>query len=171
MVRGFMNFKKKQGMTRYTPPRGDSIGRRCPRRAGRRGFLTLEFVLLLPVLVLVFAGMVQLACMLMAKHAIHGAAAVGAREAALPGADPVRVQAAVKRALAPWRFSNAVNPVRVQAYSGDFVETPLSSARGGDAVAVTVSVPTREATPRVLSWLGETAAGDSITATYVARIE
>ena len=120
-------------------------------------------VLVLPVLLIVVLGVVQLSIMLMANQALGAAASVGARAATLPGATNASVEAAVAGALTPWSFAGDVVPVTVSP--------DPSVAPTGTPMSVTVSVDTVNAAPDLLKFIGLSVDGQKLQATYVARKE
>lgn len=75
------------------------------RGESRSGSLSLELVIVLPILLTVLLAVVQISSYLMATQAIQAAAMAGVREATLPGAAVVaRVRNAVAGALSGWSF-------------------------------------------------------------------
>ena len=72
----------------------------------RRGILSFELALILPLLVIALLALVEIATYLMANQSIEAAAMLGAREASLPNTSADRVQAAVTGALATWSYGN-----------------------------------------------------------------
>jgi len=126
--------------------------------------LTLELVLALPILLLVVLAAIEFSILLMGNQAISAAAAIGAREASMPGATPQRVQVAVRRALKPWRFAGKIDPV---------VLDPPQPAQvpSGQPVSVTVRVRSLEVAPDLLKFVGVSLAGQQLSSTYVARKE
>jgi hypothetical protein len=147
-------------------------GDRPNRRGGipgwaRRGVLSLELVVVLPILLLVLLAVVQLSTYLLASQAIQAAALVGAREATLPGATAESVDAAVHRALAGWRFERCVG-------EDDVVIRPRNwqTAPSGQCVGVMVRVDAKKASMNSLARLAGIAWTDEkICGTYVMRKE
>ena len=134
----------------------------CKRRGKRRGVLTLELILVVPVLVIVLLALVELGSYLLAAQAIQGAAMAGAREATLPGATYERVRLAVVGALAGWSYSAGLGPQDIQV-----VDMPLEGS-----VSVFVSVDATKATVNPLSIVpGLDLSGKKITAQFVMRKE
>lgn len=129
----------------------------------RRGVLTLELMLVLPILLILVLGVVQLSLMLVANQALGAAASVGARAATLPGATNASVETAVAQAIAPWRFAGEVDPVVVSP-------NPIF-APTGTPMSVTVSVDSIHAAPNLLKFIGLSIEGQKLQATYVARKE
>ena len=80
--------------------------RHQPSAVGRRGVLTVEMLLTLPIVLLVaFAG-VQFSIMLIASQAVSAAAHVGVRDASRPGSSASSVHAAVASALSGFAFAD-----------------------------------------------------------------
>lgn len=132
--------------------------------SARRGMLTLELVIALPILLLVVLAAIEFSILLMGNQAISAAAAIGAREASMPGATPRRVEAAVQRALRPWRFAGKIEPI--------VLEPPLpAQVPTGRPVSVTVRVRSTEVAPDLLKFIGVSLAGQQLSSTYVARKE
>jgi hypothetical protein len=140
------------------------------RGRARRGLLSVELIIALPLLLLVLAGSVQLALLLVSQQALGAAAAVGAREASLPGSTLVQVQNAVDRSLAGWRFAPQLDNVLIHVGDEQPGAVPLPLVRTGESVAVTVSVPAAAAAPDLLKYVGLSLA-DKLSATSVMRKE
>ena len=133
----------------------------------RRGILSLELTLVLPILLLVLLAVVQFSTYLLASQAIQAAALVGAREATLPGATPESVNAAVHRALSGWKFESAVGPDDVVIKPDNWQTAP-----SGHQVGVVVNVEAEEAALNALSHLAGFAwMGEKICGRYVMRKE
>ena len=131
----------------------------------RRGVLTLEFALLLPILLLVLLAVVQFSTYLLGTQAIQAAALIGAREATLPGATQIAVQEAVERSLDSWRFRADLDPVVVEPAGWESLPT-------GSGVTVTVSVDADKAALNSLRGSpGFDLAGKKIRARYIMRKE
>jgi hypothetical protein len=130
----------------------------------------VELIIALPLLLLVLAGAVQLAMLLVSQQALGAAAAVGAREASLPGSTRTQVQECVERSLAGWRFAPQLDDVSIQVGDEEPDAVPLSLARTGECVAVTVSVEASAAAPDLLKYIGLNLF-DKLAATCVLRKE
>jgi len=120
-------------------------------------------MLVLPILLIVVLGAVQLSLLLLAHQALGAAANVGARTASLPGATTASVETAVSQALGPWRFAPQIDPVAVSP--------DPSFAPTGTPITVTVRVDSIHAAPNLLKFIGLSIDGQKLTATYVARKE
>jgi hypothetical protein len=123
--------------------RRTSSHRRITRR---RGVLTAELVLTLPILLVVILGLFEFTWLFYARGMVVEASRVAARKASLPGANLEIVQAEVNRLL-PARF---VSHARIQADLGEFP---------GDVVSVAVAVPMRSVAPDLLWPIGFTLSG------------
>lgn len=128
----------------------------------KRGVLTLELALILPIILVVLLALVEISTYLIAAQAIQGAALVGAREASLPGATPDRVRGAVVAALGGWSYANTLGPNDI---------TIADNAIDG-SVAVSVSVDADKAAVNPL-WTvpGLDLTGKKIQAQFVMRKE
>ena len=124
------------------------INRKTP---ARRGLLTVELLLALPLLLIPLFAVVQLVMLLMADQAISAAASIGAREAALPGATTASVQTVVEEVLDSWRFFDALEPIEIQVNGAP--ATPQMAATG-DIVSVTLRAPSGAAAPDLLKFFG-----------------
>ena len=137
------------------------------RRRLRRGVLSLELTVVLPILLLVLLAVVQLSTYLLATQAIQAAALVGAREATLPGATPESVNAAVHRALSGWRFEGCLEEDDVVIRPHDWQTVPT-----GHCVGVMVRVDAKKASMLSLMHLAGFAWTDKkICGQYVMRKE
>ena len=84
----------------------------------RRGMLTAELLLALPILLILLFATLQFVMLLMADQAISAAASIAAREAALPSATTARVEFVVGEVLDSWRFYNRLGPVEIRVNGG-----------------------------------------------------
>ncbi|MBN1911723.1 MAG: pilus assembly protein [Pirellulales bacterium] len=134
------------------------------RNRRRRAVLSLELVLVLPVLLLVLLAIFQMSTYLLATQAIQAAALAGAREATLPGASAEGIEHSVHRALGGWRFRDDVD---VTIRPDDWASLP-----SGEGVSVTVRVDADKAAINSLAILpGLSLEGKDITGQYVMRKE
>jgi Flp pilus assembly protein TadG len=140
----------------------DALGVSGPKSRQRaRGSLSLELVIVLPILLMVLLAVVQLGTYLLATQAIQGAAMAGAREATLPGVTPARVRTAVMGALSGWSFVTAL-------HEDDVRVADLPDGR----VTVSVSIDAdKAALNSMLYFPGFKLAGKKIRAQYVMRKE
>ncbi len=119
--------------TRYKRPR--------QQRSTRRGFLSMELAMTLPILGVVLLGLFEFSMLFMARGSVVEACRVGARMASLPGVGQEDVESQVRKVLAP-RLQRGL---RVDWMPG---------GRTGDVVLVAVSVPMRSASPDLLWPIG-----------------
>lgn len=136
-------------------------------RKVRKGVLSLEMTLVLPILLLVVLAVIQLSTYLLASQAIQAAALVGAREATLPGATSQSVNLAIHQALDGWRFERSVGPDDVVIKPNDWQTAP-----SGERVGVKVSVDAKDAALNALMRLAGFAWTDEkICGQYIMRKE
>jgi len=130
-------------------------------RKSRSGSLSLELVIVLPILLTVLLAVVQISSYLMATQAIQAAAMAGVREATLPGAATARVRNAVAGALSGWAFAAALREDDIQI-------TDLPGGR----VSVTVSVDADKAALNTMLHLpGFDLSNKKIRGQYIMRKE
>jgi Flp pilus assembly protein TadG len=115
-------------------------GRHSQRR-GRRGVLTMELVLTLPILLVMLLGMFEFTLIFYSRGQVVEASRAAARKASLPGVTDEDVEAEVRRVLSP----------TLQA--GVQIEVDLGE-RSGDLVAVSIEVPMTSASPDLLWPIG-----------------
>lgn len=121
------------------------------RSARRRGSLTMELVMVLPILMFMLLGMFEFAFLFLAQGEVEEAAQSGARLATLHGVQEADVIATVHRTLTPRLQQNA----KVSAQLGEF---------SGDEIVVTVEVPSPSASPDFLWAIGYSLQGKTIVA-------
>jgi Flp pilus assembly protein TadG len=155
-------------MNESTTTRNAATTRGCRARSG---VLTVEMILVIPILLAVVLALVQFGVTLMSMQGISAAARVGTRQATLPSATQASVEAAVAQVLAGWHFAGNetteifVNGLPVSAAN------PLTNAVTGDAVAVRVTVPTSDAVPDLLKFVGGSIVGQTLKTEFVLRKE
>lgn len=103
----------------------------------RRGVLSMELVLVLPLVLILFFGIVEFSLLLHAQGEVIQASRAGARFASLSGTDAALVTDEVLQTLGG-RFGDAVD---VQSRLGEFP---------GEEVVVAVRVPMSAASPDLL---------------------
>lgn len=134
--------------------RGSAMGLspRRMRRSGRMvrrirwGGAILEFALILPILISLPLGMLEIGRGFMAANALTTAAREGARSGIVPNGDNAKVQAAVDGALANQGISTShlATTIKVNGAVGD-----VATATSGSTITVSVSVPYND-----VSWVG-----------------
>ena len=137
-----------QSRIRHNPARfwpGDS---RPPLRSqlqsrlrSRRGVLSMELVLTLPILFVVLMGLFEFTMLFYSRSLIVEASRVGARKASLPGATQQGVEDDILQILSP----------RLQAGIQIGVDLGMHS---GDVVVVSVQTPMNSASPDLLWPIG-----------------
>lgn len=113
----------------------------------RRGFLTMEFVMVMPILATVLFGLFEFSLLFSARTSVVEACRTGARLATVPGVQPQDVEAEVKRIL-PTRLSRQCE---VRTIAGE---------HSGDPVTVVVRVPMHSASPDLLWPIGFSLKGE-----------
>ena len=140
------------------------------RRKG--AILSIELVMVVPILLSILLASVEFGILLMATQGVGAAANVGSRAAAVPSSTLASVEAAVDTALEGWVWQGEHEVLifvnNELATSGN---DRLASAVTGDVVSVTVNVPMDQAAPDLLRYFGISIAGKELTTTYVTRKE
>src|SRR5262245_45570198 len=122
----------------------------------RRGSITIEAILLLPVFLVVLFATIELGLVLMARQQLLTARREGARVGAL-GGDESEVLAAVGRVLGDGNLAAADVQTRLTDDSG----LPLPA---GETVDVIVDLPATAAAPDLLRFIGYSLDGQRIVA-------
>ena len=107
----------------------------------RRGVLSMELVLTLPILFLLLLALFQFTMLFYSRSLVVEASRAAARKASLPGATESDVEAEVRRILVP-RLQQGM---QVQVDFGEW---------SGDVVTVAVAVPMAAASPDLLWPIG-----------------
>lgn len=146
------------------------------RRRDRKGLaLSVELIVVLPVLLLVLVAMVEYGILLVSSQGISAAANVGARQAALPSTSKVDVEAAVQAALGGFIWQGRQETLVFVNGAKDNSLAPdtglLYASTTGDEIQVTVSIDADEVTPDILRYIGLSLAGSQATSTFVTRRE
>jgi hypothetical protein len=103
----------------------------------RRASLTIEILLLLPIVLLVIWAMVEISMMIATNERLNEASIQGCRVASR-GGNREEIEHAVREVLGHGRLSRA----HIEAHCEDEHGRPLAS---GETVCVVVSIPAREA--------------------------
>jgi len=125
--------------------------------------VALELLLALPILLAALLGVVEFSLLLVARQQLVTASREGARVAAQGGGQAEVVQA-VQQFLGPGSLSNA----SIVAALADDTGQPLPS---GQPVCVTVSLPTTQAVPDLLAFVGFSIGGETLVAQTIMRKE
>jgi hypothetical protein len=127
-----------------------SIRQMMAVRSTRRGSLTMELLLVLPILMFLLLGMFEFSLLFLAQGEIETAAHSGARLATLHGVHELDVIAEVERKLSP----------RLQR---DLQVDVWLAEHSGEEVVVTVQVPSANAAPDLLWPIGYSLRGKVLT--------
>ena len=111
------------------------------QQRGRRGVLSMELVLTLPILFMLLLALFQFMMLFYSRSLIVEASRAAARKATLPGTTESDIEAEVRRVLVP-RLQQGM---QVQVDFGEW---------SGDVVTVSVAVPMGAATPDLLWPIG-----------------
>jgi uncharacterized protein (UPF0333 family) len=141
-----------------TPTQSEAIRRganadRADRRIGparRRGVMTIELLLVLPILLFVILAVFEFSILLFARSSVVQACRVAARQASLTAVDQNQVEDVVRQVLSPNLQSNMV----VNYVPGN---------RSGDVTTVFVQVPMTNAAPDLLWPIGFSLQGRYLT--------
>lgn len=117
----------------------------------RRGVLSMELVLTLPILFILLLGLFEFTMLFYSRSLVVEASRVGARRATLPGATVESVEEEVLRVLSP-RLQNGIQVT---------VDPGLHS---GDVVVVSIQTPMSSASPDLLWPIGVSLSGRSLYA-------
>lgn len=157
----------------------ERVVRRKPaaaRRRERKGVaLSIELIVVLPVLLLVLVAMVEYGILLISTQGISAAASVGARLAALPSTSKVDVEDAVDAALGGYIWNGRHETLVFVDGDKDLSVAPgtgpLATAGSGAEVQVTVRIDADEVAPDILRYIGVSLVGSQVSATFITRKE
>tara|TARA_R110002095_G_scaffold94422_3_gene82285 strand:+ start:88576 stop:88992 length:417 start_codon:yes stop_codon:yes gene_type:complete len=119
------------------------------KRAKRRGFLSMELALVLPIFGIVMFALLEFTLLFYARADVVEASRIGARLATLPGVTQNNVEQEVLKILPPQLGQGAV----VKADLGE---------NSGDIVMVAVSIPMTLASPNLLWPIGYNIKGQNL---------
>ena len=111
------------------------------KRIARRGILTMELVMTLPILAIVLFALFEFSLLFFARGQVVDACRAGGRMACLPGSGCETVDHTVRQSLSP-RLRKAA---RIEVEPGEHT---------GDWVRVAVRVPMQAASPNLLWPIG-----------------
>lgn len=143
------SLRKKVGQK---PARNRDAARFGRQDSGRRGVVTLEFILAFPVLLIVTLAVFEFGILVLVNQAVTSSAVEGAREAAKLGTTPDEVAETIQQYLAvhgvifTTNGTNATDPARV-TIEGDLVTSdPFMGERGNTTIPCTPngSAPTSD---------------------------
>lgn len=134
----------------------------APRRR-RRGSMSIELLFVLPVALIVLMATIEFSMFLTARQQLTAASREGARVLAL-GGTPEEAEDAARLFLGSGRLAGATVTVFDTDDNGDPVPA-------GEPVTVRVSIPTAQAVPDLLAFIGFSLNGDVLVAQTVMRKE
>jgi Flp pilus assembly protein TadG len=131
--------------------------RRKNAKRNRKGaVLTLELLLVLPILWIICFGLVELSLLLMGMQRVQAASSAACRMGTLPAADPVAQQQAMRNAAAgALGTAGLVATYTMYSQVGEYA---------GDPVLVEVSAPMSAAAPDFLRVIGFSLRGRQLVA-------
>jgi Flp pilus assembly protein TadG len=162
------------------------------RKSRLGALLSLELVIVLPVLLVVVFATVEFSFLLLGSQAITAAANVGARQAALPSSTAEDVRFAVFQALNSWKWTHTEGALQVLIFvdedgdgiqASDLVYDSLSAslddetanvvgtAQTGTDIQVTINLQSIDAAPDLLSIVNLGLQDQELTASFVSRKE
>jgi len=106
------------------------------RRRARQGATVVEFAFVMPVLLVLVLGIIEVGRAVMVTHLLNHAARHGCRVAVIEGKSNSDVNSAVTIALSGASISGESVTVAVNGAAGN-----ASAAQAGDEITVTVTVP------------------------------
>ena len=131
-----------------------------PARRSRLGaVLSMELILVLPIVMALLFGMIEIGMLWSSGQRVKEAAAAGSRVAGFRGADELAIRRAVEQGLGRKALvkSYELNVTKIQ-------ENP-------NEVCVTVTVPMSAAAPDMLKFVGFSLVGRTLTAESIMRRE
>jgi Flp pilus assembly protein TadG len=136
---------------------------RSPRATRLGAVLSVELLLVLPILGALCLGIVELSLLLMGMQRVEAASSAACRVATLPASDPAALEQAVRAAAAQALLKQPL--VQAQEIQFDLGQFP------GDPVMVEVRVPMTAAAPDLLNMLGISLQGRKLVSRTVMRKE
>ena len=121
--------------------RGRRFSRMMHRGRRRRGVLTIELIMVLPILLIVLMAVFEFSILFFARASVVQACRTAARQASLGSTDQDQVEAVVRRVLSPSLQNNLV------VYFAP-------AAKSGEVATVAVQVPMTNAAPDLLWPIG-----------------
>jgi Flp pilus assembly protein TadG len=151
-------------VTSANPARGSERNAGPRRRPARRGAALLEFAVVMPVLLIVVLGMIEIGRAVMVVDVLAYAARLGARTASISSGSTSGATSAAGKALT----DSGINGATVTVAVNSSTVTDAAAAVSGDEIAVTVNVPYANVT-----WLSnpQYLNGKNLTARVVMRKE
>jgi Flp pilus assembly protein TadG len=122
----------------------------------RQGSATVEFAIILPIVLLVFFGTLEIGRAMTVKHSLQEAARAGCRMAVLEGSTNEDIEILSDASL---------DPAGINTYTLTVNPTDFQAAEEGDAVTVTIS-----ADPADVGWFAPLILSDSLAGSCTMRI-
>ena len=147
--------------------------KKATRNSRKGAVLSVELVMVLPILLFVLLAFIDFGLMLMSQQGLAAASSLGARHAALTWSTEASVVTTVDNALTGWSWKPnrelvvLVNGSKITLGGTD----EIANAPTGTVISVSVNVKTDKAAPNLLKWIGIDTAGKDLTTTYVTRKE
>lgn len=111
-----------------------------PKACARRGAATVEFALVLPVFLLLLAGMIEFGQAFRIQHSLSTAARSGARSAIVAGVSNSTIVQNVQTLCAQLLGVSSTD-VSVGISVNGNINGSLANASNGDSISVTASIP------------------------------
>lgn len=132
-------------------------GKGQPTVRRRRGVLTIELLLILPILLFVLLAVFEFSVLLFARASVVTACNVAARQASLGSMNQEQVEGVVRQVLSP-------------SLQNQLVVYYIPGSRSGEVTTVGIQVPMTNATPDLLWPIGFSLQGRYLTQqSYVVR--
>lgn len=142
------------------------LAAKCVPRS-RRGILTFELLLILPILLIVVLAAVQFSLTLQARQQLVAASREGCRVAAL-GGDLGEVERTVRKTLGSGRLADA--DIELTDEAGAAIPAGMS-VPSGESVSVWLRLPTVHVVPDLLRFMGYSIKNDELVARTLMRRE
>ena len=149
-------------------------GARVDRRRRRGAVLSIELLVVLPILLVMLLAIVEFGFLWSANHRVHAASQMACRIATLPARDLDELQAEVRAATSRVLQRSAL--VAQHEVVLDFPTAPpgsagLTTGYSGEPVVAVVRVPMKAAAPDLLRMFGFGLAGRQLVGSTVMRKE
>lgn len=136
----------------------------------RRGVLTFELILVLPIVLIALCGVVEVVQLLSAQTRLQHAVSLAGRQATLPGSSLESVRAAARTALGRGSVQRAVQ-IQVTTLGNQVLPGEIELLPSGTPLQVTLIVPAKAAAQDFLRYLGFPLASRQLTEQIVVRRE
>ena len=130
--------------------------RKNTKRSRAGAVFTLELLLVLPILLIVGLGLVELSLLLMGMQRVQAASSAACQVGTLPASNPVALQEAMNDA--------AVGALSTQGLASSYEMQSLVGQYAGDPVVVEISAPMTATAPDLLRMIGFSLQGRQLVA-------